>query len=417
MEILSGNSDRRRALAALGDGEEIEVFCRGLQDDYELVRCADADTALAILNEQFNDLSVALISEDVACGDDFSFLRAVAQERCFDTIPVIIVSMGGLPVDMQSRCFQEGAVDIIELPCNMTIAKQRLSNAIKIRRSETFYDIGSMLRVLPSMIFLKDADGRYVFSTQYWHHLDMGDDPKWTIRGKTDVDIRKDRENALAAMEADKEIMRTGKGTSYVIEINADGIQDFIELIKEPVFDDKGNVTGIIALGNNVTESELMKRKLARYALKDALTGLGNRRAFSELVDAIPERDDFPIAVVSADCDYLKLVNDSFGHLVGDEYIHMAASVMRSTLPDGELVFRVGGDEFIGFIPNATTEQTEELVEAMRQKGELFRLGKIATAVSYGIAYIDGPESNIQAAINLADMRMYEEKASHKRSS
>ena len=52
-----------------------------------------------------------------------------------------------------------------------------------------------MLKQLPSNIYLKDAEGKYVFCTQYWHHLDKSGEKHWTIRGKTDLDIRKDKTN------------------------------------------------------------------------------------------------------------------------------------------------------------------------------------------------------------------------------
>lgn len=413
MEVLHGPSDKRTVLVAIESHETADDFCKSLETSFDVIRCSEAPVALELMNERFNDLSATVISDTLAREDDHAFLKEVAKARYFDTIPIVIATSSEVS-EKQTRCLEEGAVDIITIPCNARLAAHRINNAIQLRRSTTFYEIESMLHVLPSMIFLKDAEGRYVFSTQYWHHLDTGNDPKWTIRGKTDVDIRKDRENAIKAMEADKEIIRTGKGTSYVIEINADGIQDFVQLIKEPVFDEKGNVTGIIALGNNVTESELMKRKLERYARIDELTNLGNRRAFDEFVDSIPERTDFPIAVISADCDNLKIVNDTFGHHVGDEYLHMAANILSSGIPDGKLAFRVGGDEFIAFVPNADSEQVEGLIEEMRYKAYWFRLDKSEAVISYGSAIIDGPDANIRAALEIADERMYAEKASHK---
>ena len=50
-----------------------------------------------------------------------------------------------------------------------------------------------------------------------WHHLNTENDPEWTIRGKTDLDVRKDKENARRALESDLEVIRTGNGSSYII--------------------------------------------------------------------------------------------------------------------------------------------------------------------------------------------------------
>lgn len=413
VEVLHDSSEKRTIIVAMAKESSSGELCDSLVPNFSVLPCSNASEAIKLMNERLNSLSAALISTDLADENDHAFLHTIKKERYFDTIPVL-VCVNGEAGEQYIKYIESGAADIIELPSSPAILKLRIENAIQLRRSASFHEIESMLHRLPSMIFLKDADGRYVFSTQYWHHLDTGGDPKWTIRGKTDVDIRKDYENALKAMEADKEIIRTGKGTSYVIEINADGVQEFIQLIKEPVFDEQGNVSGIIALGNDVTESEKMKRELARHARIDALTGLGNRRAFNEFVDGIHDRDDFPIAIISADCDNLKVVNDTFGHLVGDEYIHMTAGILRGALPDETHAFRVGGDEFIAFVPNSNMEQARIITDSMRDKFEYFKLLKVDTRVSYGIAIINSDKENIQAMIDLADRRMYEEKASHK---
>lgn len=414
MEILRDSSDKRTLLVVTDDDARAKALRHALENAFNVVYCLDASEALAIMNERFRALSATLIDVEAADADNCAFLRALAAERCYDTIPVLVIS-DDPSSEMCIHCLDGGAVDVLEVPCVTRVLQQRINNAIELKRSTTFYEIESMLHVLPSMIFLKDAEGRYVFSTQYWHHLDMGGDPKWTIRGKTDVDIRKDRENALMAMEADKEIIRTGKGTSYVIEINTDGVQEFIQLIKEPVFDEFGNVTGIIALGNDVTESELMKRKLERYARIDELTRVGNRRGFNEFIESVPNRNDFPLAVISADCDNLKIINDTLGHLVGDEYIRMAATALVAALPEDAFVFRIGGDEFVAFAPNTTLEQTEALVADMRHNESHFRLSQGEAVVSYGAACINGPQDDVMSVIGLADQHMYEEKAEHKR--
>ena len=77
---------------------------------------------------------------------------------------------------------------------------------------------------IPSCIFFKDAELKYRFSTHCWAQLNSDD-----IVGKTDLDVRKDRENAIKAMEADREILRTKKGCSYVIKSEIDGDISFLE--------------------------------------------------------------------------------------------------------------------------------------------------------------------------------------------
>ena len=81
------------------------------------------------------------------------------------------------------------------------IAKDVFENSL------TFEELEDILSKLPSNIYLKVAVGKYIFATHYWHHLDHGNNENWTICGKTDYEIRKNKENALLSMEKDKEII------------------------------------------------------------------------------------------------------------------------------------------------------------------------------------------------------------------
>ena len=413
MEILHRES-KRTVLVVLHMCPDYEYFCRLLNRDFKLTYVDNANEALSVMHERAADLSAVVIDVDMAKASDYSFLRKATRETLFDTIPILIATTHNLSSE-DLRCLDEGAYDFMMKPYHPTLTKRRVENAIRTKSSTTFYEIESMLRELPSNIFLKDSEGRYVFATHYWHHLETGDDPNWTIRGKTDLDIRKDRENALKAMEADREIIRTGKGTQYVIEINADGIQEFMELIKRPLFDEKGNVTGIIALINDVTETELLKRELEKRARTDELTNLRNHRAFDEALSGISQRDDFPIAIISADCDELKRVNDTLGHLVGDEYIHMAATAFKTALPDNAVAYRVGGDEFTALLPATTQEQAEEIIRAMRANSELFKIEGREVGLSCGTAVIESADEDPRVAIMHADRNMYTDKAERKR--
>ena len=187
--------------------------------------------------------------------------------------------------DEQLKCLDYNTVDFITMPFQKATVKNRIENAIHIKDSASFYEMERMLKELPSNIYLKDGDGRYIFATHYWHHLDHSSNPDWTIRGKTDIDIRKDKENAKMAMENDMEIIRSGKGTHYIIEINVDDIREYFEVFKEPVKDENGNITGIIGLLNNVTEHENLKLQLKNAAIIDGMTGLYNRKEIQFRID------------------------------------------------------------------------------------------------------------------------------------
>ncbi len=244
------------------DAEPVE-FC-SLLTRYNYTRlCFTEEEGFSFLAQNSDIVSAVVWDIRLALQSNFETIQAVSADPRFASIPIIVVSPDA-PTEADMRCLEFGASDLISPPCPWELLSKRIYNAIRAKDSATFYEIEGMLQKLPCNIFLKDAEGRYVFSTQYWRHLEKRSDPNWTIRGKTDMEVRKDKENAKRAYESDRKILATGQGAHYVIEENEDGIQEFLEIVKEPVFDAEGEINGIIALITDVTEREQLKRGIKK---------------------------------------------------------------------------------------------------------------------------------------------------------
>ena len=303
-------------------------------------------------------------------------------------------------------------VDCVCKPVRPKVLQNRLANAEQLVSSVSFNEFSRMLKSLPANIYLKDNYGRYVFSSQTWHHLNTEDDPDWTIRGKTDLDIRKDKENAQKALASDLELIRTGKGTSYIIEEN-DGTQEFLQIIKEPLFYENGRVRGIIALINIVTEQEQMRRKLRERYITDQLTRVYNRSYYTEYLALLEQEAPDPLGIIVADCDHLKRVNDTCGHIAGDDYIRSCAELLRHGLPESAMIFRTGGDEFAAFLPHTGAEETERLVDGLLKDQKKYRIDGNTLSVSIGWSIMTG-ENNLKKYIGMADQNMYADKTQKK---
>lgn len=303
----------------------------------------------------------------------------------------------------------ETAIGLIEQSDSRRIILQKLRVAVSVINSVSFSEFSKMLKALPSLIYLKDARGRYAFCSQYLHHLDIPDDPNWTIRGKTDLEVRKDRENARKAFASDMQIVATGRGTSYVIEEHGDGVHEYLQLIKEPIKDANGRVTGIIAIINNVTEQETLRRELRKKSMTDELTGLYNRSYFDECLEKVCDMA-LPLTVISADCDGLKAVNDRYGHLVGDEYLRMAATLFKTVLPQGCLTFRTGGDEFVFLMPGTDARKAKEYIALLEKDAPSYVIKDRVLSVSFGASTVTEPDESITDCIAASDAEMYRSK-------
>lgn len=143
--------------------------------------------------------------------------------------------------------------------------------------------------------------------------------------------------------------------------------------------------------------------KLEVMSTIDSLTGIKNRNVMNNYVDQIVEGQvPMPKAVLFADLNGLKRVNDEQGHVAGDKMLRKAASILQSIFHDGE-VFRAGGDEFMVLV----SEIDES--EAQRRIAQVHYLSKITDDVRFSIGLSYG-EMDIRAAMRHADECMYADK-------
>ena len=385
-----------------------EQLCASLSAEY---------TIYDQIPESQDSIAAVLVDIEHDKAQGLRLANQIKEHYSFLNIPILGLT-SVLPQASDAVCIEEGFFDIIQLPCPSSLLLKRISNSIRASDSITFHEMERMLKQLPSNIFLKDTEGRYVFSTQYWHHLYHSDDPNWSIRGKTDMDIRKDKQNARKAMEADKEILRTGKGTSYIIEEKEDGTDEFLELIKRPVYDRNGKISGIIALINNVTEQQMLKMELEKLSQIDPLTELLNKRTTESHIRMMLDQKDKGWergAVVMIDVDNFKGVNDSLGHATGDRVLVEIARIMRTNFRVMDVTGRIGGDEFMVFLrdiadENAAFRSVQRFQERVRSV--LQEMGGVS--LSIGVALYPEHGKTFEDLYLAADKALYEVKKHEK---
>jgi diguanylate cyclase (GGDEF)-like protein/PAS domain S-box-containing protein len=157
----------------------------------------------------------------------------------------------------------------------------------------------------------------------------------------------------------------------YAIEyrvIHADGSTRWVQGHGRGAFDEAGRVTRIDGLFFDVTERRLSEERLAHLALHDPLTDLPNRALFQEhltVAIANSRRSGGGGAVLFIDLDDFKLVNDSFGHAVGDELLVLVARRLRESCRAGDVVARQGGDEFLVLVQGAADSEPEAAAQAV----------------------------------------------------
>jgi diguanylate cyclase (GGDEF)-like protein len=174
----------------------------------------------------------------------------------------------------------------------------------------------------------------------------------------------------------------------------------------------------------NVTElqQEVLKlqseiRRLRAVAGRDDLTGCLRREAFLE---TLKERLHMgwlhqSVTLVVVDIDHFKKVNDTYGHLGGDEVLRAVSLLLKNAAPEESLVCRMGGEEFV-MVLNGNTAQTKETVETLRQNIEAHLINldgmQIQVNASFGVTEWQSTQESLLSATARADKALYRAKNS-----
>jgi diguanylate cyclase (GGDEF)-like protein len=155
-------------------------------------------------------------------------------------------------------------------------------------------------------------------------------------------------------------------------------------------------------------------RRLARAARTDSLTGLVNRQAFDERLEidlARRRRTERPMALVIADIDHFKEINDRFGHAVGDAALRIVGETARQAARGTDTVARIGGDEFAAILPDTDAEGAFLFAERLREAILTSReIDEALLTMSFGIADSEADGLTPDALCRSADEALYEAK-------
>ena len=183
-----------------------------------------------------------------------------------------------------------------------------------------------------------------------------------------------------------------------------------IEDSASPIIGKDGKVQGAVIVFRDVTETLDRQKKIEYLSYHDQLTDCFNRHYYEKVIKDINKIGNYPLAIISIDLNNLKLINDTYGHETGDATIHLAAEIIRKNMPTSEYFFRMGGDEFLIFLPRTS----EEACLAVREKikANIVQLGDKGKHLSlaYGYHVATEPVKQIQKVIKIADNYMYQNK-------
>ncbi|MFL5864453.1 MAG: PAS domain S-box protein [Solirubrobacteraceae bacterium] len=222
-------------------------------------------------------------------------------------------------------------------------------------------------------------------------------------------------EQQRAIGEALAEMLRNGGGTQELILMRANGDRFEAEITARPARAENGQAIGFVSTLRDVSVQKRYQRELERLARTDSLTQLANRHVLQDaLIREAARRgpDGRQLALVLLDVDLFKQINDGLGHPAGDAVLIEVARRLQRTVRAGEVVARVGGEEFAWLLPGC--DAVEAVAAADRARAAIAsapfgRAGKLT--MSAGVGLVSTP-SDGDALYRLADRALYEAKQS-----
>lgn len=207
---------------------------------------------------------------------------------------------------------------------------------------------------------------------------------------------------------------KTLKGETIELETvryhkNGQAIQ--VNLKGGPVFID-GIITGAYAVYTDITERKRYEEELKYLSLHDKLTGLYNRAFFEAELNRLARGRDYPITIFSADVDGLKLINDTMGHDSGDKLLKDCAAILKKSLRSGDILARIGGDEFTVLLPNTNEQIGEMLTWRIRSYVDQYNRehSQRQLSISVGMATAHHRNNSLEETFKTADDSMYRSK-------
>ncbi len=198
--------------------------------------------------------------------------------------------------------------------------------------------------------------------------------------------------------------------------VRPDGSIAWINLIVTPYTAEENKTQCHLCMIYDITAQKKAEEANRYLNYHDQLTGLYNRRFYDEELVRLDQAYNLPITLVMADVNGLKLTNDAFGHLEGDQMLQRISAIMQSQCRAEDVIARIGGDEFILLLPQTTYQEAEQVMNRIQNALKQDKTNHFICSVSFGQATKEKEGESIKEIYMIAEDRMYREKLTESRS-
>jgi diguanylate cyclase (GGDEF)-like protein len=204
------------------------------------------------------------------------------------------------------------------------------------------------------------------------------------------------------------DVALSGKSYTQIAEIES-VTGKYVEEQYSPITDEHGVVIGVTVFSQDISERKKYEQSILYLSYRDPLTNLHNRRYYTEEIQRLDQEKYYPLTVISADINGLKIMNDAFGHDAGDLLLCSVADELVKAFKNESRIARIGGDEFIIMLPNTSREKALQMITDAKQNIEVNQIHGMNISVSFGASTKLSSEL-VQDTLKAAENDMYSHK-------
>lgn len=367
-----------------------------------------------ISGQTVNSLPVLQKSPNVLALDHGELIRhKVPNGR----VPENAVLHNKVPSFLDRYATHVASVTVLILLLAAVIVFLAVQVRIRIRLSHSLRKSESIMRTvvdnLSANIYMKDTKHRYVFVNKFLS--DRYADAQDSMLGRP-VSEFLNQDLAAEVKRRDDRVFQNGEKfmDEMVLPVDNDKGFQYLETTRVPLINDKNEVYGLCGIDLDVTAQKEYEQELRSLAHYDPLTGLSNRVLFLEQLEQQMERvvsTNEQLVLMYLDLDHFKLINDTFGHDMGDSFLCFIADTLKREFDTDTLLARFGGDEFLVALPqnilHSAKAPSKSILQALSHETQINGV-TLSTTASIGITVY--PQDNAvtpEHLIRQADQAMY----------
>jgi diguanylate cyclase len=365
-----------------------------------------------------------MLETSVGGKDGFKICRRLKADNELANIPVLFFS-AKLSVAEKIKGLKAGGADLFTEPINETEVMLRVKSQLELcsLQKELERTNQKMRNERQFLYTTLHSIGDGVICTDKWGTISMMNQVAQNLTGWDENTAQ--GENFLTVFNVINEntrvlqfdpvarVLETGEVVelaNHSILISKNGVERAITDNAAPIRNGDGDIEGVVLVFRDVTDEKNHVSEIEYLSLHDQLTGLYNRRFYTEELKRLDTSRRLPLTLVMSDVNGLKIINDSFGHEAGDKLIRKTAEILKQCFRSDDVLCRYGGDEFIAILPNTDAQLAESIIRRIQQKISENQPSKGILSVSFGLDSKVSEDQRIADVLKCAEDNMYKKK-------